>query len=102
MHFAHEKNNMSFCQAEANMFNDTINSLALIELPLLDRHFTWSNNRERPTLERIDRVFFNLAWNDTFANSNLTSLTRFTSDHVPPIITIDTSIPRSRQFPFEN
>ena len=44
---------------------------------------------------------FNLAWNFTFSDSSLTKLSCFTSDHVPLIITLSTSIPRSRQFRFE-
>ena len=49
--FSHEKNKRSFRQREADAFNSTINALALIELPLLDRRFTWSNKRASPTLE---------------------------------------------------
>jgi hypothetical protein len=35
--FAHEKNNDHFRAGEAAAFNDTINNLSLIELPLIDR-----------------------------------------------------------------
>ena len=59
--YAHEKNNSNFRQAEAEAFNDCINDMCLIELPLLDRRYTWSNKRSAPTLERLDRVFINLA-----------------------------------------
>ena len=101
LRFPSDKNNAAFRQAEANAFNQTIDDLALIELPLLDRQFTWSNNRNTPTLERIDSAFFNLAWANAFPNSSLTSLTRFMSDHVPLIITVTTTIPRSNFFKFE-
>jgi hypothetical protein len=43
------------------LFNDCINSLCLIELPLHDRKFTWSNHRDSPTLVRLDRFFINSA-----------------------------------------
>lgn len=99
--FPSEKNNTAFRPAEANAFNQTLDNLALIELPLLDRRFTWSNNRASPTLERLDRVFFNLAWADTFPNTSLSSRSRFTSDHVPFLIHVTTSIPRSSFFKFE-
>ena len=102
LRFPSDKNNAAFRQAEANAFNQTIDDLALIELPLLDRQFTWSNNRNTPTLERIDSAFFNLAWANAFPNSSLTSLTRFMSDHVPLIITVTTTIPRSNFFKFES
>jgi exonuclease III len=35
-----DRNNDNFSAAEASMFNDSINSLCLIELPLSDRKFT--------------------------------------------------------------
>lgn len=41
--FSHEKNKPNFRLRGANAFNDIINELALIEIPLLDRRFTWSN-----------------------------------------------------------
>lgn len=84
------------------MFNTTISNLQLIELPLLDRAYTWSNNRLNPTLERIDRAFFNLAWDEQFPNTTLSSLTRFSSDHVPLMDNISSHIPRSRLFRFES
>ena len=62
----HEKNNGNFHAREAAAFNDTINTLALTELPLLDRQFTWTNNRDNPVLIRLDRAFVNIAWNAAF------------------------------------
>lgn len=59
--YAHEKNNPNFRISEAEAFNDCINTMCLIEVSLLDRSFTWSNERNNPTLERLDRVFINLA-----------------------------------------
>ena len=41
-------------------FNDTINRLGFDELPLLDRHYTWSNKINPPTLARFNRMFINL------------------------------------------
>jgi endonuclease/exonuclease/phosphatase family metal-dependent hydrolase len=76
-----------------------IHSMALFELPLLDRLFTWTNGQDEPTLARLDRVFFNHAWNDCFPTSFLTSLSRPTSDHVPLVVTASTKIPKSA-FPF--
>ena len=96
--FPNERNNNIFCRSEADAFNDTIDQLALLELPLLDRQFTWSNKRMSPTLVRLDRVLINLSWDALFPNLHLTSLTRFASDHVPLLVTISTSIPSSRLF----
>ena len=68
----------------------------------MDRQYTWSNWRESPTLERLDRAFINVAWDSTLPNSILSSLTHTTSDHVPLKIQISTSVPKSSLFRFEN
>jgi hypothetical protein len=38
------------------MFNLVINSYDLRELPIACGKYTWSNNRENPTLEKLDSV----------------------------------------------
>jgi hypothetical protein len=83
-------------------FNDCIQDLYLIELPLLDRRFTWTNKRDDPTLERLDRAFINLDWDRVLPSTLLSSMTRRTSDHVPLKIDIATTIPRSNLFWFDN
>lgn len=81
--YAHEKNNANFRMAEAKAFNDCINDLCLLEILLLDRNFTWSNKRSSPTLERLDRVFINLCWDELLPGTVLCSLTRTTSTTFP-------------------
>jgi hypothetical protein len=76
--------------------------LCLIELPLIGRQYTWSNKRDIPTLERLDRAFINLNWDSLYPNTTLTALTRRTSDHVPLVINVATQIPKSKLFRFEN
>jgi hypothetical protein len=73
-----------------------------MEPPLVDRLFTWSNNRTNPTLERLDRAFINLSWDAMLPNTNMSSLTRCTSDHVPLLVKIESHTPKSRIFCFEN
>jgi hypothetical protein len=41
--FGFATSNDNFNVSEAAIFNDFINNLELIEIPLLDRQFTWSN-----------------------------------------------------------
>jgi hypothetical protein len=84
------------------MFNDTIESLRVVEVPLLDKLFTWSNRRVCPTLERLDRVFVNNHQCLTFPATTLTSLVRPTSDHMPLLVTLSTTIPRPNTFRLEN
>jgi len=97
-----DKNNDNFNFAEANNFNDLINALCLIEIPLADRAYTWSNNRADTTLVRLDRCFVNVEWDAIFPNTTLSTLTRFCSDHVPLLLTACTRIPRGSCFRFEN
>jgi hypothetical protein len=97
-----EKNNNNFNRALADAFNAMIHAMALFELPLLDRLFTWTNGQENPILARLDRAFFNHEWNSSFPVSSLTSLPRPTSDHVPLVVTVSTKIPCNPCFQFEN
>lgn len=46
--YAHEKNNDNFYLTEVEAFNDCIDDMCLMELPLLDRNFTWTNKRANP------------------------------------------------------
>ena len=39
---------------EMLMFNAAINTLGLVEIPLKDQHYTWSNKQHAPLLERLD------------------------------------------------
>lgn len=100
--YVHEKNNANFRHSEAEAFNDCINDMNLIEPPLTDRSYTWSNMRAEPTLERLDRVFINVEWDNVLPNTILSSFTRSTSNHVPLCINISTTIPHAPIFRFEN
>jgi hypothetical protein len=52
----HDNSTGNFNAAESNLFNGVINNLGLIEIPLFDRQFTWSNQQNPPILARLDRV----------------------------------------------
>ncbi|CAN6285105.1 unnamed protein product [Urochloa humidicola] len=49
-----DKNNSNFHSSESALFNATLHDLGLLEIPLLDRAYTWSNKRDVPTLVRLD------------------------------------------------
>lgn len=40
------------------LFNEAINQLALLEIPLKGRDFTWSNMQNAPLLEKLDWFFY--------------------------------------------
>lgn len=75
--------------------------MQLIELPLLDHLFTWTNKRVEPTLARLDRAFFNIGFRDGFPGATLTSGHCPTSDHTPLIASIQTNIPKPNAFKLE-
>ena len=85
-----------------SMFNDAVDELGLLELPLLDSLYTWSNKRATPTLARLDRAFVNNDHSLAFPSTHLTSLVRQTSDHKPLLVSMSTNIPKSQVFRFEN
>ena len=80
------------------MFNSTIDNLCLLEIPLLDRLFTWTNNQQNHILVRLDQALVNTAWNVCFSDSSLSSMTRTTSDHTPLLLSASLTIPRSTVF----
>lgn len=84
------------------LFNDIIRSQALVEIPLKGRSYTWSNMQEDPLLEQLDWVFTSSHWTQTFPNTQITALGKPVSDHSPYVVNIQTAIPRSNIFRFEN
>lgn len=97
-----EKNNDRFDHNLADCFNSAIDGLALLELPLLDRLYTWSNRRAVPTLARLDRAFMNGAFAQLFPNTSLQAKSGPTSDHTPLLLTLPTTTPKASRFRFEN
>ena len=59
------------------------------------------NERDNPTLERLDRVFVSEDWTFTFPNHELSVLASECSDHAP-LLKTDCSLPRCLRFHFEN
>lgn len=78
---------------EIFLFNEAINKLGLIELPLHGRKFTWANKQFPPLLERLDWFFTSNSWTSKFLDTIVKTLVMKTSDHWPYVIEIVTSIP---------
>jgi mannosylglycoprotein endo-beta-mannosidase len=83
-------------------FNEIISNQALVELPLKGRMYTWSNMQEQPLLEQLDWFFTSIEWSTVFPNTLVKPLAKPVSDHMPCVVMIETHIPRSRMFRFEN
>jgi hypothetical protein len=67
-------------------FTRGLNLLEVKEMELIGQHFTWSNNKQKPTLTRIDRAFSTLEWEDLYSNPILQPLSSLTSNHYPLLL----------------
>ncbi|TYK27679.1 LINE-1 retrotransposable element ORF2 protein [Cucumis melo var. makuwa] len=66
-----------------NKFNDFILKYNLIDPPLINNKFTWSNLRINQVLSRLDRFLYNSPWEQTFKPHYSKILSRTTPDHFP-------------------
>jgi exonuclease III len=81
-----EKNNNNLDRAMMGMFRRWANDLALNEIPLIGRKYTWSNGHSNPTLVKLDRVFYTTDWEEQFPDSLLQSSATDDSDHCPFVL----------------
>ncbi|WVZ79919.1 LOW QUALITY PROTEIN: hypothetical protein U9M48_027442 [Paspalum notatum var. saurae] len=83
-------------------FRQFLDGLCLSELHLNGRLFTWSNERDHSTLERIDRAFVSTNWLDMFPDHWLRALSSDSSDHSPVLLQLCVVPGSRRQFRFES
>jgi exonuclease III len=100
--YAESRNKPGANFEDIETFNEIISYLGLIELPIKGRAFTWSNMQNEPLLEQLDWFFTSHSWTIKFPNTEVKPLARPTSDHIPCVVTIGTSIPKAQVFRFEN
>ena len=81
------------------LFNEIIGHLGLLELSLKGRAYTWSNMQQQPLLEQLDWFFTSSSWISLYPNTVVHPLARTGSDHIPCLVSIDTTIPRAKKFP---
>ena len=87
---------------EMNMFNELISDLDLVDIPFSGRNYTWSNMQTNPLLVKLDWVFTSSTWTLSFPATFLQPLPRPISDHIPYVLHIGSSIPKSKMLRFEN
>jgi hypothetical protein len=88
--------------SDMNTFNSIVSRLGIIEIPLKGRSFTWSNMQSDPLLVQLDWCFTSISWTAAFSNTLLVPLAKTTSDHIPCVAHIGSSIPKANIFGFEN
>lgn len=82
-------------------FRKLIEDLALKEIPLHGRKYTWSNQQDAPTLVKLDRVLCSVDWEDLFPNCLLQSMATEDSDHCPLLLGLKDNKTGRRRFHFE-
>ena len=64
--------------------------------------YTWSNNQQVPTLERLDRILISEDWEKLFPLTSLRKLPRELSDHNPLLLcTEQNNLKKTKDFCFE-
>lgn len=72
----HEKNNTNYNDRWPFLFNAIIDAFNYRELALLGRQYTWANNLQNPTYEKLDRILVCTDWESTFPLTTVQALTR--------------------------
>jgi hypothetical protein len=83
-------------------FRRSLSNLELKEVYLNGRRFTWSNERAQPTLEKLDRVFSTVDWEELFPDAFLSAMSSGPSDHCPLVLNLAPDLLRGRRFQFQS
>ena len=86
IYLAANKSNSRLDRRSMRLFSGFLGDVALSEVHLNGRLFTWSNQHDHPTLERIDRVFVSSDWLELLPNHWLRALSLDCSDHSPLLL----------------
>ncbi len=96
-----DKNGPPSRTADILRFREVVNDLEVMDLPIYNKRFTWTNGRPAPTLVRLDRAFISREWQLWFLRSTLRALPRPRSDHNPILLTAFSFMPSSPIFRLE-
>jgi hypothetical protein len=99
--FASEKNNGILDRAMMARFRHFVQELELKDLYMHGRMFTWSSEREVPTLTRIDRALVSVDWDLQNPDALLQALSSSASDHAPLHLSLSAAFRPKRWFRFE-
>ena len=99
--FNSEKNK-GIINRHSSLFNAVIDSQELLDLHMMGGKYTWTNNQDPPTLERLDRCLVSKGWENLFPTAFLQKLPREMSGHNPLILSSGTAPPLTKlSFRFE-
>jgi hypothetical protein len=100
MYHTADKNNGNLNRRLMGQFRWLLNDTCLREIHLNGRLFMWGNERDHPTLERIDRALISKEWDEFYPCHDLTSLASMCSDHAPLHLCIDHGFKYHKWFHF--
>lgn len=98
---ASEKNNTNINRAMMAKFRSFVDDHELKELYMHGRMFTWSNERNVPTLTKIDRVLTSVDWELAFPDNLLQALSTSVLDHAPLHLSTSMHFSQKKRFRFE-
>ncbi|XP_073360724.1 uncharacterized protein [Aegilops tauschii subsp. strangulata] len=98
---AADKSNNRLDRRMMGKFKRFVDDNGIKELSLHGRKFTWSNEREVPTLTKIDRAFVSVDWELDHPDCLLQALSTSTSDHYPLYLSLEEHIQPRKRFRFE-
>ncbi|XP_073354918.1 uncharacterized protein [Aegilops tauschii subsp. strangulata] len=99
---AEDKNNANLNRRMMARFRSLLNRLELKEIYLHGRRYTWTNERQNPTMEKIDHIFVTNSWEDIYRTHLLKALGTAISDHCPLLVDMDVEFTYGRMFRFES
>ena len=80
---ARDKNNLNLNRRIMGMFRAAIDRVGLREIKCKNRRFTWTNERQDPTMVCIDKVFCNTEWDALFPSHIVRAAATACSDVTP-------------------
>jgi hypothetical protein len=98
---AEDKNNSRLDRRRMGQFHRFLNEALLKEINLQGLLFTWSNEHDHPTHERIDRAFISNEWEGMFLNNDMHPLGSMCSDHAPLLLQLDIAFYQRKRFQFK-
>jgi hypothetical protein len=101
--FQKDKGNGAVDFLWCHKFNNWIDKNCLLEINLVGRNFTWSNNQENPIFSHIYRIFCSTDFDGKFPLAIAKALPRNPSDHVPILWDSGQGLVQKKpRFKFEN
>jgi hypothetical protein len=98
---AADKSNSRLNLCSMRQFRRTLDAMDVEEIYPHGRLYTWSNERPRPTMERLDQAFASLPWLEEFPDRRMRTLSTDWSDHAPLLMQLQTELWAKPRFRFE-